>query len=742
MKKVPRWKQLVALMMGVVLGTTFTADAGTSITFNGTSYTVPAVGDASWGVQVSNYLTAIASGALQKTGGSFTLTAETDFGSTYGLRAPYFKSKNAVLANSGVMRMGTSDALSWRNAANNADLPLLVNSSNVLTFNGNPILTLALGSGNAALQMNSGGTAYAWQTLTPAGGGTGLTSGTSGGINYWSSSSTMASSGALTANAVVIGGGAGAAPSTIGAGTADQVLVTPHLGGAPTFGQVDLSQSAAVKNQLPVANGGTGLASGTSGGVPYFSGSTTIASSAALTASQLIVGGGAGAAPATLAAGSQYQVLTMGASTPAYGAVALNQSAAISGTLGTGNGGTGVTSVTTSPTASAFAGWDANKNLSANSHLDGYTTTATAAGTTTLTVASTKWQYFTGTTTQTVVLPVTSTLALGQSFKVVNSSSGVVTVQSSGANTVQAMAASSYAEYVCISTSGTGASSWSVNYSVNNAGGGTVTSVAATVPTGLAVSGSPITTNGTLGFTWSGTIPAAQVPVATTGANGGITLKQPTQQAFTTGSGTYTTPAGVLWIRVRMVGGGGGGAGGGTNGTGATAGGNGGDTTFGTTLLAANHGTGGATNANPGSGGTASLGSGPVGIALTGATGGGGTAAASSSAAAFEPSGGMGGSSPFGGAGGGGASAGSGSAAVTNSGSGGGGGGCTAPNGAILLGGGGGGAGGFVDAVISSPSASYSYAIGAAGSAGTAGTSGSNGGAGGSGYILVEEHYY
>jgi hypothetical protein len=50
---------------------------------------------------------------------------------------------------------------------------------------------------------------------------------------------------------------------------------------------------------LPVANGGTGLTSGTSGGVLYYSAAGTLASSAALTASTLLVGGGAGAAPTT-----------------------------------------------------------------------------------------------------------------------------------------------------------------------------------------------------------------------------------------------------------------------------------------------------------------------------------------------------------------------------------------------------------------------------------------------------------
>lgn len=55
------------------------------------------------------------------------------------------------------------------------------------------------------------------------------------------------------------------------------------------------------KGTVTVANGGTGLTSGTSGGVPYFSSTTAIASSAALAQYGVVLGGGAGNAPATLA---------------------------------------------------------------------------------------------------------------------------------------------------------------------------------------------------------------------------------------------------------------------------------------------------------------------------------------------------------------------------------------------------------------------------------------------------------
>lgn len=52
-----------------------------------------------------------------------------------------------------------------------------------------------------------------------------------------------------------------------------------------------------LSSALPVGSGGTGLTTGTSGGIPYFSGTTTIASSALLATNNVVVGGGAGNTP-------------------------------------------------------------------------------------------------------------------------------------------------------------------------------------------------------------------------------------------------------------------------------------------------------------------------------------------------------------------------------------------------------------------------------------------------------------
>ena len=68
--------------------------------------------------------------------------------------------------------------------------------------------------------------------------------------------------------------------------------------------------SLTLGTALPVASGGTGLSSGTSGGVLAYTATGTLASSAALTQYGVVYGGGAGAVPVATAAGTTGQVLT------------------------------------------------------------------------------------------------------------------------------------------------------------------------------------------------------------------------------------------------------------------------------------------------------------------------------------------------------------------------------------------------------------------------------------------------
>lgn len=84
----------------------------------------------------------------------------------------------------------------------------------------------------------------------------------------------------------------------------DVVMSAIQAADVPTLNQNTTGTAANVTGIVAVANGGTGLSSGTSGGIPYFSATNEITSSAALAANALVVGGGAGVAPTTITTGT------------------------------------------------------------------------------------------------------------------------------------------------------------------------------------------------------------------------------------------------------------------------------------------------------------------------------------------------------------------------------------------------------------------------------------------------------
>ena len=81
------------------------------------------------------------------------------------------------------------------------------------------VTTIDFGSTGLTPNTATSGAVTVAGTLAVANGGTGLTAGTSGGVLAYTATGTLASSAALTANALVIGGGAGVAPSTTTTGT-------------------------------------------------------------------------------------------------------------------------------------------------------------------------------------------------------------------------------------------------------------------------------------------------------------------------------------------------------------------------------------------------------------------------------------------------------------------------------------------------------------------------------------------
>src|SRR5215475_3635100 len=185
-----------------------------------------------------------------------------------------------------------------------------------------------------------------------------------------------------------------------------------------------------------------------------------------------------------------------------------------------------------------------------------------------------------------------------------------------------------------------------------------------------------------------------------------------------TGSGTYTTPTGTLYLVVELWGAGGGGSGGGGS---TVAGTNGGNTTFGPMLG------GGGDGASPttiGFGGTSSGGD----VNQPGGQGESGT---------LGQKGGTGGYSYLGAAGGWGGVAGSIDGQNGIAGSGGGGGYVVAPSPPVS----GGGGGGYCKSTINNPAATYAYSVGVAGTGGTGALSNGAGGNGGTGKLRVQAFF-
>jgi hypothetical protein len=150
-------------------------------------------------------------------------------------------------------------------------------------------------------------------TLTLADGSTFVTSG--------AYSTTITSTGATSVTLPTSG-------TLLSTDTIASNAVTSFSAGTTGFTPNSSTQGAVtLDGTLNVANGGTGATSLTTNGIVYGNNTSAVG---------------------VTAAGTQYQVLQAGATgVPAFGAVNLGQSAAVTGTLGATNGGTGLSSFST-----------------------------------------------------------------------------------------------------------------------------------------------------------------------------------------------------------------------------------------------------------------------------------------------------------------------------------------------------------------------------------------------------------
>lgn len=146
---------------------------------------------------------------------------------------------------------------------------------------------------------------------------------TPGTVYFANDTNVISQSDGATWSTVLSAGGVGTVTSVGGSFTGGLISV----GGSPVTGSGTLALTVA----------------GTSGGIPYFSGASTWATSGALAQYGLVLGGGAGAAPTTLAAVAANQILTSAGTganpTYDYPRIAQNSQTAAYTTLASDKGG-------------------------------------------------------------------------------------------------------------------------------------------------------------------------------------------------------------------------------------------------------------------------------------------------------------------------------------------------------------------------------------------------------------------
>jgi len=472
-----------------------------------------------WGATVNNSITSLLDSAVAgtttlSTDGDVTLTTTIESANqarqaiilwtaagtvTRYITAPAHSKTYIVINASG------TQSIVLRGAGPTTGVTIIAGEKALCAWNGSDFVKLSSSTSSGTVTsvgFTGGLISVGTPTTTPAF----TVAGTSGGVVYFANGNTWASSGALAANALVVGGGAGAAPATVTTGSGVVTALGVNTGAAGAFvvngGALGTPSSGTVTNL-------TGTASiyinGTVGATTANTGTFT---------STVYNGSSSGAITITAPAVAGTQSYTLPTGLPAVSGYALTSTTGGAMSWAPVSGGSGVSTISIA-TANGFAGTSsggATPTLTLTTSVSGI-----VKGSGSALVSATAGTDYLSPPSGAAILKANSGGALanataGTDYLAPPSGAAILKANSGGA-LANAVANTDYQSPITLTTTGSSGAATFNGVTLNipqysgGGGGGTVTSVGGTgTVSGLTLSGT-VTTSGnlTLGGSITGT---------------------------------------------------------------------------------------------------------------------------------------------------------------------------------------------------------------------------------------------